>query len=303
VRVNSDQIRLAESESLAHQSQLQQSLLSLKAKLASARRGLPLLLSQRALQAERVELLQKNFDAISSLADKQFISQMQVSSRRDTLLQARQSLLQIDQSIENGQSQIAEAQAEITAGVFAIEQASSSAQAARAQLEERRLSNLSSQGGQITALASGNLTNVQVKPGDIVAANQTLALISPKSGGREKQVILWVPSRSIGFVEIGDKVRLMFDAFPYQTFGVGTGRVIEISTAPIMPEEVPVPIQAKEQMYKVTVDLDRSELEAYGRAWPLRAGMRLTADLVLDEKSLLDWLLDPLAAVRKRSAA
>jgi membrane fusion protein len=303
VQANAEQIRLNESESIAHQSQLQQSLSSLRAKLASARRGLPLLLNQRALQAERVELLQRNFDAISSLADRQFMSQMQVSTRRDGVLQARQSLLQIDQNIESEKSQIEEVEAEIAAGLFAIEQARSNAQAARAQLEERRLSTLSSQAGQIAALASGNLTNVQVKPGDFVAANQTLALISPRSGGPEKQVILWVPSRSIGFVELGDKVRLMFDAFPYQTFGVGSGRVIEISTAPIMPEEVPIPIQTKEQMYKVTVDLDQSELEAYGRTWALRAGMRLTADLVLDEKSLLDWLLDPLAAVRKRSAA
>jgi len=29
--------------------------------------------------------------------------------------------------------------------------------------------------------------------------------------------------------------------------------------------------------------------------------MRVTADLVLDEKSLLDWLLDPLLASKKRA--
>jgi len=303
VRVNADQIRLTENEGMAHESQLRQTLLGLKAKLASAQRSLPLLANQRALQAERVELLQRNFDAIRPLAEKQFISQLQISNRRDGLLQARQSLIQIDQNIESARSEIDELKSSVVTAAFAIQQARSNAQVTRAQLEERRLSNLSSQAGQVTALARGNLTNVQVKPGDIVAPNQTLALISPTAGGRERQVILWVPSRSIGFVQIGDKVRLMFDAFPYQTFGVGTGRVIEISTAPIMPQEIPVPIETKEQMYKVTVDLDRSELEAYGRKWPLPDGMRLTADLVLDEKSLLDWLLDPLAAVRKRSQA
>jgi membrane fusion protein len=95
----------------------------------------------------------------------------------------------------------------------------------------------------------------------------------------------------------------MFDAFPYQTFGAGTGRVSEISLAPIMPNEIPIPIDAREQMYKVTATLDRDTLEAYGKVWPLRAGMRLSADLVLDEKSLLGWLFDPITAMRKRTAS
>ena len=61
------------------------------------------------------------------------------------------------------------------------------------------------------------------------------------------------------------------------------------------------PTQPPERMYKVTVDLDRDVLEAYGRTWPLRAGMRLTADIVLDRKSLFGWLLDPITATRKRA--
>ena len=41
--------------------------------------------------------------------------------------------------------------------------------------------------------------------------------------------------------------------------------------------------------------------QAYGKAWPLAAGMSLSADLVLEERSLLDWLLEPLLAAKKRA--
>ena len=160
------------------------------------------------------------------------------------------------------------------------------------------------QGGQVVALRDGQITNIQVKQGDFVGANQTLALIVPQSSvSRAQQVVLWVPSRAVGFVQPGHKVRLMFDAFPYQSFGAGSGRVADISLAPIMPNELPIPIETNEQMYKVLVTLDRDTLEAYGRSWPLRAGMRLSADLVLDEKSLLGWLFDPVTAMRKRAAS
>ena len=49
---------------------------------------------------------------------------------------------------------------------------------------------------------------------------------------------LFVPSRAIGFVEPGQRVRLMVDAFPYQRFGTLGGRVETVSQAVLSPNEV-----------------------------------------------------------------
>jgi membrane fusion protein len=95
----------------------------------------------------------------------------------------------------------------------------------------------------------------------------------------------------------------MFDAFPYATFGVGKGKVVALSGAPLNPHELPIPIETKEQMFRVLVALDQNHLNAYGRNWALSPGQRLSADLVLDERNLLDWLLDPLHATRQRMAS
>lgn len=259
-------------------------------------------LKQRDIQLERFTSLQKDYDAFKLLLAKGFTTQVQVTARMDAMLTAQQRLLDLEEAIHHHDLSVVQMRAELANNDHSLTQLKASGARARSQLEGQRLTSLAEQGAHILASKGGRLTSVQVKEGDLVAPNQTLALIVPEGGEQLSQVVLWVPSRAIGFVQPGHKVRLMFDAFPYQTFGVGTGRVAEISMAPILPSELPTPIDTQEQMYKVAVELDRDTLEAYGRSWPLKAGMRLTADLVIDEKSLLGWLLDPITALRKRAA-
>ena len=41
-------------------------------------------------------------------------------------------------------------------------------------------------------------------------------------------------------------------------------------------------------------------IAAYGRRYPLSTGMSLTARIVAEDQSLLQWLFEPLYAVRNR---
>jgi membrane fusion protein len=266
--------------------------------------------SQYDLQAERVTLLENTVASSRTLYEQKYMSLVQLRQREDSLIQAKQSLLQIEQSMAQTEAEIEQIVSKITNLSLALSEADASLRLSRAQLDEKHLAELSTQGGYIVSPKDGLVTSLEVRAGDVVSGGQTLGMVVPHSGHRAQAqglkktqaVHLWVPSRAVGFVERGTKVRLMFDAFPYQTFGVGTGRVTEVATAPVMPNELPIPIETREQMYKIVVALDRDDLTAYGRNWALVPGMRLTADLVLDERSLLDWLLDPLIAARKRAA-
>jgi membrane fusion protein len=54
-------------------------------------------------------------------------------------------------------------------------------------------------------------------------------------------------------------------------------------------------------MYRVTVRISKESVQAYGQQFPLQAGMLLTADIVLEKRSLVEWLLDPLTSLRGRT--
>jgi membrane fusion protein len=105
---------------------------------------------------------------------------------------------------------------------------------------------------------------------------------------------LLVPAKAIGFIEPGDRVRLAYDAFPFQRFGLHGGHVETVSRTLLRPAEVVGPIVLHEPSYRVTVTLDRQAITAFGRDFPLAADMALKADIVFDRSSLMKWLLEPI---------
>jgi membrane fusion protein len=108
-----------------------------------------------------------------------------------------------------------------------------------------------------------------------------------------------VPSRAIGFVEQGSKVVLRYQAFPYQKFGQQYGRVTEISLSALTPSEVGTlgGRQVSEPMYRVKVELEKQYVMAYGKAQPIKPGMALDADIMLDRRRLIEWVLGPVYGV------
>lgn len=115
--------------------------------------------------------------------------------------------------------------------------------------------------------------------------------------GARLRAELAVPSAAIGFVKPGQEVRLAIDAFPYQRFGTVSGKVETVSASAINAQG---PNGATVAVYPVTVALDAAHIQAYGRNEPLVSGMSLTARIVTEKQSLLQWLFEPLFAVRNR---
>jgi membrane fusion protein len=67
------------------------------------------------------------------------------------------------------------------------------------------------------------------------------------------------------------------------------------SPEPLRPGEGAAPF------YRVLARLERQSVLAYGEAQALMAGMQFSADVVVDQRSLLEWLLEPLFSIRGRS--
>lgn len=61
---------------------------------------------------------------------------------------------------------------------------------------------------------------------------------------------------------------------------------------------MPAVIGAKEPVYRAVVALEEQTIEAEGQVIPLQAGGQLTANIILDCRRLIDWILSPLAEVK-----
>ncbi|MEI6858334.1 MAG: HlyD family efflux transporter periplasmic adaptor subunit [Shewanella sp.] len=150
----------------------------------------------------------------------------------------------------------------------------------------------------IRATESGTVTAIQVVEGEFAITNRPLMSLIPQGAILVAELLL--PTRSAGFVKKGDEARLRFDAFPYQRFGFLESRVSRIDKTLLLDGESSVPISLSEPVYRIRTQLSEQFMLAYGDEFPLKSGMLLEADIVLDSRSLLDWLLDPIYSLNGR---
>lgn len=257
------------------------------------------LLIDAGLQRERVVLAEQSALSARALWSKELMSALQYRQREEALLVARQGLSAIERELAQISPSAAQLAAVDSRLVAEAEDTAAAIAASRAQLEERQASIQAETRIVLVAERSGQVAALQAKPGAAATAGQALAFVLPR--GTKLQAELWVPSRAVGFVRRGDRVRLMYDAFPYQRFGVGRGRITEAARAPTAPSDLPVPIRTEESLYRVLVALDAQDVHGYGKTWHLSPGMRVTADVVLDQQSLLGWLFDKVSAAKTRA--
>lgn len=267
--------------------------------LAAQRSGLTAeiaqLQSQIGLQRDLIESAQKDYDRASKIAARGFISQRDLQVREETLLARRQGLSQLTQSLATKQSALAEAERS-AAQVSAQAQAQHAGIAAsRAEVAQQAATTAGSRAYVLRAPVAGKVTALTARLGQPASIQTPLMTIVP--AGSVLRAELAVPSAAIGFVKPGQTVRLSVDAFPYQRFGTVKGSILTVATSSIGgagPNGTTIPV------YPVMVALDHAAVSAFGRDEPLVSGMTLTARIITEKQSLLEWLFEPLFAVQRR---
>ncbi len=150
----------------------------------------------------------------------------------------------------------------------------------------------------IKAPIAGIVTNITVSNGQSVAADAAFATILP--AGSKLQVELLVPTRAIGFVTKGKEVSLRYEAFPYERFGQYRAVIADVSQTVWSPGDKIGPLTVREPVYRITATLDRQSVVAMGQELPLRSGMLVNADILLEKRSLLEWIFEPVLQLRGR---
>jgi membrane fusion protein len=150
----------------------------------------------------------------------------------------------------------------------------------------------------IRAPISGVVTNIAVNRGQSVAADAPLATVLPRGSGLHVELL--VPTRAIGFVKNGQDVILRYDAFPYERFGQYRGHIIDIGRNVWSAGDRVGPLSVKEPVYRVDVRLEKQQVSALGQDFPLRPGMLVNADLLLEKRTIFEWVFEPVLKLKER---
>ncbi|MBV8524004.1 MAG: HlyD family efflux transporter periplasmic adaptor subunit [Acetobacteraceae bacterium] len=262
-------------------------------------REITTLQAQLATQRARTQVAEDQVTAVRELLAKGDISVVEFRRRQDNFLAQRESEAalagQIVQKL-NEAAQERHAQDELP-GQLAAKLATS--RASIADLDARIAELAGRHAYQLRAPLAGRVSALQARVGLIADPAIPQLAIVPARSVLEAQLL--VPARAIGFVAPGQLVRLAYTPFPYQRFGLYRAHVETVSDTLLRPSELLGPIAASDPSYRVTVALERQSIEAFGRSFPLGPDMTLRAEIVLDRRSLLDWVLDPLYSLRGRA--
>jgi len=282
------QMSAAERSAAAQQSQLLLQASGLRSEIDQLK-------SQIVLQQSLVTSARLDLEKAQTVAERGFISRVDLQAREDSLIARQQQLSQLQQSLSaRGAtlSQLSSSAANISAQA---QREAANIAAARAQVAQQAAGNAGARSYALTAPVAGTVTALTMRSGQRVGLQSQLMAVIPQNARLRAELL--VPSQAIGFVKRGQEVRLAIDAFPYQRFGTVTGKVTSVSSSAINQT---LPNGAVVSAYPVVVDINNPEVVAFGRREQLVPGMSLTARIITEKQSLIEWLFEPLFAVRRR---
>jgi membrane fusion protein len=247
---------------------------------------------QRGFVSGQIALAQADTARTARLAKEGAGTQRQVEESRAALLSQRLELEKVNERLISQRETLRTLDSQIASRRIGASQSLSQLAGQRAQLAEQRAQLLRQDRLTLTAPVAGVVGDVGARVGQHAETDSALVTVVP--GSKAVEVQLYAPSRAIGFVKPGQEVRLLFDAFPYQKYGAGKGRVTWVSDVPTDPASLDPGLGITEPVFRIRVAIDAGGLHGPAALQTLRPGMTLSANLLLERRKLWEVFLDPI---------
>jgi hemolysin D len=206
------------------------------------------------------------------LEEQQSSYQGVVQAGKLALLKSQEQLKDMQNQITTLQSEIAQTKSQITS--FKL------------QLEQRI----------VRSPIDGTIFELPVqKPGPVIEAGQIVAQIAPKNS--ELIIKAQMPSQQSGFLKVGMPVKVKFDAYPFQDYGVIQGRVSWIS--PSSKVQTNSEGQTTIETYELDIVLDQPYIQAGNKQINLTPGQTANAEVIIRQRRVIDFILDPFKKLQQ----
>ena len=131
------------------------------------------------------------------------------------------------------------------------------------------------------------------KPGEVLQTGQRIAKIAPQNSGFILKAKM--PVKETGLLKKGMPVKVKFDAFPFQEYGIIAGKVSWISPDSKVDPKVP----AGTENYELRISLHKSYIQNGNQRIPLTPGQTANAEVIVRQRRVIDLLLDPFKKLQK----
>lgn len=255
------------------------------------------LLSQRKIMEQDLRYEQTGLDRDSLLMHEGAISRAEYEASLKNWISKKGSLASFDASLTNTQLSILQLKQRLTE--LDIQRQMEETEYLRVILQQA--GQLQAQLDQwmeqfaIIAPAVGTVSLQKVwSRGQHVLIGDVIASIVPDAG---EKIIgrLLVPSSGFGKVDRGQAVNVRLNGFPYMEFGVLKGIVESISA---VPQSIST-VEGCMIFYTVDVSFPDGLTSTYGKKIPMVQQMDGTADIITNDRRLIEQFIDPILSLFK----
>ncbi|WP_414516500.1 HlyD family efflux transporter periplasmic adaptor subunit [Nostoc sp. PCC 9305] len=187
-------------------------------------------------------------------------------------------------AVMKNQEQLKDIQSQITATQSEIAQTKSQLTSIRVQIQQRVVR--SPINGVIFELPT-------TKAGAVVQVGQRIAQIAPTKTDFVLRANM--PNQDSGFLKVGMPVKVKFDAYPFQEYGIVPGKVTWISP----DSKVSQTPQGNIETYELEITLDQQYVQNGNKRIPLGAGQTANAEVIIRQRRVIDFVLDPFKKLKK----
>ncbi|MFM7448238.1 MAG: HlyD family efflux transporter periplasmic adaptor subunit [Leptolyngbyaceae cyanobacterium] len=187
------------------------------------------------------------------------------------------SIIESEQRIRESQSQIVAIQSEIA-------QTSQQVEALKFQLQQR----------VVRSPINGTIFSMKLdSAATVLQQGQQITQIAP--AGADLVFRAQIPSSESGFLRVGMPVKLKFDAYPFQDYGIVDGRLRWISP----DSKILATPQGNIETFELEIALDHSQTTTRSKEIALTPGQTGTAEVVIRQRKVIDFILDPFRKLQR----
>jgi HlyD family secretion protein len=259
--------------------------------------------STSKLAQQRFSIAQKNVARFTDLQQQGVVPKNITEEKLQAALESQELLEKTESEIQQAQSELKKQKStydRVTyTGKLTLQESEKQLEELNAQLLDLQ-TEIKQTAKQIQALqlqryqrivrapANGTIFDLEIeKPGAVVQTSQAIAQIAPA----KTPLILraQMPSQESGFLKLGMPVKLKFDAYSFQDYGVVEGRLSWVAPTSRSIQTA----QGAIEVFDIEVTLDRPYLQHQGRKIPMTAGQTASAEVIVRQRRVIDFILDP----------
>jgi hemolysin D len=277
----------------SYQSYLQSSALLKQAILRSAEEQDA---SSKAIQQAQAELQQAQLRLQEQQSNSQRTTtqlQSDVTQSDLRLVEQQRGLQSLNQvgklAVVKSEQQLKELQSQITTLENEIEQSKNIAKSLASQLEKYT----------VRANVDGTIFELPIsREGAVLQPKQLIAEIAPPTNTATDLVfkgeIAASQSESLRAQGIGKDVKLKFDEFPFETYGIVNGKVTWISPN----SKIVAAPTGNLTNYEVKVGLSQTCIKHQKECLQFKSGQPATAEIIIRKRRIIDFIMDPFTKLK-----